>query len=198
MSAHHLAGRAVLAAALATLSGCMGAPAGMAPLPLASAVNVERMYGGWYIVATIPNGFEKGMVGMYDEFSARADGDIQEDFYVRKGSFAAPRKHYQVHDWISPGTNNAHWRVQIFWPVNLPFLVHYVDPDYRYVLFGENSRRLGWIYARTAIIDERTYRDLLARFTAAGYDASQFRRTVQTREQIGQPGFWSDGIKAGN
>jgi apolipoprotein D and lipocalin family protein len=198
MNTRNLARRAVLAVVLALLAGCMGAPSGMGQLPLAPAVNVERMYGGWYIVATIPNGFEKGMVGMYDEFSPRPDGDIREDFYVRKGGFDAPRKHYQVHDWIRPGTNNAHWRVQLFWPVNLPFLIHYVDPDYRYALFGESNRKLGWIYARTAIIDEPTYRGLLARFAAAGYDASQFRRTVQTREQIGQPGFWSDGIKAGN
>jgi apolipoprotein D and lipocalin family protein len=176
------------------VAGCLGTPASMVPLPLAPEVNVERMYGGWYIVATIPNSFEKGLVGMYDEYSARPDGDIWEDFYFQKGSFATPRKHYRVHDWVKPGTNNAHWRVQLFWPINLPFLIHYVDPDYRYVLFGENNRKVGWIYSRTATLDEATYQQLLARFAAAGYDATQFRRTVQLPEQIGKPGFWSDGV----
>jgi hypothetical protein len=28
-----------------------------------------------------------------------------------------------------------------------------------------------------------------------GYDPSKFRRFVQFPEQIGKPGFWSDGIK---
>ena len=183
-----------LALVACLVSGCLGTSPNQPPLPLAPHVDIERMYGGWYIVATIPNGFEKGMVELYDEYSARPDGDIREDFYFRKGSFSAERKHYTVHDWVREGTNNAHWRVQIFWPINLPFLIHYVDPDYRYVLYGENNRSLGWIYSRTQTIDEATYQDLLGRFAAAGYDASKFRRIVQLPEQIGQPGFWSDGI----
>jgi len=164
------------------------------PLPLAR-VDLDRMYGGWYLIATIPNRFERGLVAPYDVYSKRPDGDIQEDFYVRRGGFDAPRKHYTVHDWVRPGTGNAHWRVQLFWPINLPFLVLYVDPDYQYALFGEESRDLGWIYSREPLISDADYRALLGRFTALGYDASRLRRFVQTPEQIGAPGFWSDGIK---
>jgi lipocalin-like protein len=50
------------------------------PIPLVK-VDIDRMCGGWYIVATIPNSFEKGIVAPYDAYSRRADGDIQEDFY---------------------------------------------------------------------------------------------------------------------
>ncbi len=163
------------------------------PLPLAR-VDLDRMYGGWYLIATIPNRFERGLVAPYDVYSKRPDGDIREDFYVRRGGFDAPLKHYTVHDWVRPGTGNAHWRVQLFWPLHLPFLVLYVDPDYRYALFGEESRDLGWIYARTPRIPDADYSGLLARFTALDYDASRLRRFVQTPEQIGAPGFWSDGI----
>ena len=126
---------------------CLAAPFGnpiwcqaiAAPLPLAK-VDIDRMYGGWYIIATIPNSFEKGIVAPYDVYSRRDDGDIQEDFYFLRGGFDAPKKHFVVHDWVLRGTNNASWRVQIFWPVNLPFLVLYVDPSYRYVIFGEEDR----------------------------------------------------------
>ena len=155
---------APLIAALA-LAGCSAAHP---PLPLAPSVDMARMYGGWHIVATIPNGFEKGMVEPYDVYSKRPDGDIREDFYVRKGGFDAPKKHFTVHDWVKPGTNNAHWRVQVFWPVNLPFLVLYVDPDYRYVLYGEEARDLGWIYARAPDLPDADYQALLARFRAVG------------------------------
>jgi apolipoprotein D and lipocalin family protein len=163
------------------------------PLPLAH-VDLNRMYGGWYLIATIPNRFERGLVAPYDVYSKRPDGDIQEDFYARRGGFDSPLKHYTVHDWVRPDTGNAHWRVQLFWPVNLPFLVLYVDPDYRYALFGEESRDLGWIYSRQRLIPDGDYRDLLARFSALGYDDSRFRRFVQSPEQLGAPGFWSDGI----
>jgi len=156
---------------------------------------MDRMYGGWFLIATIPNRFEKGMVAPYDVYSKRPDGDIREDFYVRTGGFDAPLRHFVVHDWVVPGTGNAHWRVQIVWPLNLPFLVLYTDPDYRYVLFGEQNRQFGWIYSRTPAIPPAEYQALLNRFQTLGYDIGTFVRFVQAPDQIGQPGFWSDEIK---
>ncbi len=152
------------------------------------------MYGGWYIVATIPNGFERGMVAPYDVYSRRPDGDIREDFWMQRGSFRARRQHFTVHDWVRPGTHNAHWRVQVFWPVNLPFLLIWADPDYRWVLYGEDDRNLGWIYSRTPTIDAAAYASLLEQFRQRGYDTSRFRKIIQRPEQIGQPGFWNDGV----
>jgi apolipoprotein D and lipocalin family protein len=176
-------------AVLCLLSACDRA----APLALADHVDLERMYGGWYLIATIPNGFEKGMVQPYDVYSKRPDGDIREDFYLRRGSFSAPQKHFTVHDWVRPGTHNAHWRVQ-FGPINVPFLVLYVDPDYKYVLFGEQSRHLAWIYAREPDISEAQFDFLMMRFRDLGFDPSSFKRFVQHPDQIGRAGFWSDGV----
>jgi apolipoprotein D and lipocalin family protein len=173
----------------AVAAGCASPP----DLPLAH-VDLARMYGRWYIVATIPNWFEQGMVAPMDSFSARPDGDIQEDFYLRRGSFEAPEQHFVVHDWVRADSDNAHWRVQVFWPIDLPFLVLYVDPDYQYALFGERDRGLGWIYARQPVIPEDRYQALLGRFRAVGYDASRFRKVVQLPQQVGMPGFWNDDI----
>ncbi len=174
------------------LSGCLAA-GGQPPVPLAK-VDMSRMYGGWYLIATRRNGFEQGMVAPYDVYSKRPDGDIWEDFYVRRRSFHAPLQHFTLHDWVGPGAQNAHWRVQLFWPVNLPFLALYTDPDYRYVLFGENDRKLGWIYACAQTAPEADYQALLGRFRALGYDTSAFVRFVQTPDQIGKPGVWSEGV----
>ncbi|MDE2356021.1 MAG: lipocalin family protein [Alphaproteobacteria bacterium] len=177
------------------LSLVLSGPALAADLPLARNVDLPRLYGGWYIVATIPNGFEKGMVGPYDVYAPDGHGGIREDFYVRRGSFAAPRRHFTVHDFIAPGTGDAHWRVQIIWPLRLPFLLLDQDPGGKYLLFGENNRRLGWIYARTPDLPDADYAALKARFAALGYDPSRFRKIVQRPEQIGKPGVWSAGIK---
>jgi lipocalin len=54
---------ALLLAGCASLSG--------PPIPLAQHVDMDRMYGGWHIAATIPNSFEKGMVEPYELYSAR-------------------------------------------------------------------------------------------------------------------------------
>jgi len=166
------------------------------PIPLAQQVELPRMYGSWYIVATIPNWFERGMVAPVDNFSPRPDGDIPEDFYVQRSSFGSPQKHFVVHDWVRPGTSNAHWRVQVLWPIDLPFLLLYVDKTYRYAMFGENDRSLGWIYSRDPVIEDATYQGLLDRFQALGYDSRKFRKLVRKPEQVGTSGFWSEGISS--
>jgi len=165
------------------------------PLPLAPNVDLTRVYGGWHIVATMPNSFERGMVAPYDVYAPGANDEVREDFYVQRGSFAAARRHFTVRDFIAPGTGNAHWRVQVIWPLKLPFLMLYLDPGGRYILWGEDSRKLGWIYSRQADVPEADYRDLMQRFAALGYDTTKFRKVVQHPSQIGAPGYWSDGIK---
>jgi apolipoprotein D and lipocalin family protein len=177
---------------LAQLPACAGSAQ---PIPLAAHVDLEAIQGGWYILATIPNHFEKGMVAPFDVYSLRAQGGIQEDFYLRSGGFHAKLRHFTVTDTIVPGSNNAHWRVHILWPLRLPFLVLYIDPAYRYVLFGENNRSLGWVFSRTPTIAEADYQALLARFAVLGYDTTRFRKVIQLPEQIGVSGFWNDGIQ---
>ncbi len=175
------------------LTGCISLKSGP-PLPLAPEVDLNRMYGGWYIIAGIPKrGFEDGMVKPYTVYSRRSDGDIREDFYVRRGSFGAPEKHYVVRDSVKPGTHNAFWRA--IWPLNLPFPIVYVDPGYRYVLYGEQGRDLAWIYAREPVVADEDYVRLLGRFKALGFDSSSFKKFVQRPEDLGKPGYRSDGIK---
>jgi apolipoprotein D and lipocalin family protein len=159
-------------------------------------IDMRKMYGGWYMIATIPNAFERGIVAPYDVYSERPDGDIQEDFTFRPGSFSAEPRHYTVHDWVLPNTGNRHWRVQVFWPINLPFLALYVDKDYRYVIFGEEDRQLGWIFSRSQTIPPPDYADLLRRFAALGYDPAKLVMFVQTPDQIGKSGYWSEGVSA--
>ncbi len=191
--------RSTSLARLGALAAMLGALTGRAsaatPLPLAPNVDLDRVYGGWHIIATLPNSFEKGMVAPYDVYAPAAGGSVREDFYVQRGSFAAPRRHFTVRDFIAPGTGHAHWQVQLIWPLKLPFLMLYLDPGGRYILWGEESRKLGWVYARQADIPDADYRDLMRRFAALGYDTTKFRKIVQHPDQIGAPGYWSDGIK---
>jgi len=182
---------AITASALAVLEAC----ASGAPVPLARRVDVDQMYGAWHIIATIPNPVERGMVAPVDVYSKRPDGDIREDFYVRFGGFNAPEKHFVVHDWVRPRSDGAHWRVQLLWPFNFPFLILYVDPQYRYVVFGEQNRSMGWIYARSARLSDQDYEAALGHLAAAGYDPVRFRKIVQAPDEIGKPGYWSDGVR---
>jgi apolipoprotein D and lipocalin family protein len=166
-----------------------------APVPLAK-VELPKMMGDWYLLATMPNFFEKGMVAGHDVYSLRPDGAIREDFDMRRGSFAAKPTRATTKITVQPNTGEADWRVHFFGLISLPFQVLYVDPDYRFALFGEQNRKLGWVYARSRTISDADYRMLMGRFQALGYDSSKFRKFIQTPNEIGQPGFWSDGVKS--
>ena len=174
--------------------GCLDLPA-KGDVPLAK-VDLHRVYGGWYIVALMPNPLDHGLVGSYDVFSpAGPRGRIHEEFYFWKGGFGGKRHHFSGNTiTVLPDSGDADWRVQPIWPVSLPFQIVHVDPDYRFLLFGEQNREWGWIYSRSRDVSPADYASLLGEFRRLGWDTSRFRKGIQTESEIGAPGFWSDGV----
>jgi apolipoprotein D and lipocalin family protein len=167
------------------LSGCASSP----PLQLAKSVDLDRYYGKWYIVAEIPYFGERGNVGGTAVYTPLPNGQIDDKYYGRAGNFDGKVESNDLEDYVLPGTNNALWRVKLFWPIYVSYPILDVAPDYSYSLVGYPDRSLGWIFSRTPEMDDATYQSLLAKFAAQGYDTSQFRRVPQTPEQIGKPGF---------
>ena len=74
--------RWALAVLTVALAAC--ASADRKPVPLAK-VDLEQVYGGWYIVATMPNMLERGVVESYDHYAPRPGG-IREDYFMRRGA----------------------------------------------------------------------------------------------------------------
>lgn len=176
------------------LAACAGVPPNpnpraAAPLCLAPSVDLPRFMGRWYVIANIPYFGERGYVGSYVEYALRPDGDIDDDFFGRKGSFDAPLEKKTLHDWVIPQTGNAQWKARPFWPLAFDFLILDVDADYQTTLIGYPDKQWGWIFARTPQLDDAAYAKLLAKLAAQGYDTTRFRRVPQAPAQIGQPGF---------
>ncbi|VVE65285.1 Outer membrane lipoprotein Blc [Pandoraea anapnoica] len=188
---------AVAVLACAALTSCSGAPPNPNPLanvPLkVASVDLPRYMGRWYVIANIPYFAERDFVASRAEWVLREDGRIDDHFYGRKGGFDQPESHYQFLDSVLPGTGGGHWRVRLFWPIYVSQLTLYVDPDYRYTLLGYPDKSLGWVFSREPTMDDATYRLLLTRLEAMGYDTSRFRRVPQMPEQLGQPGFVTPG-----
>ncbi len=192
---------AVAAATVLLLSfaGCSNNPSNPNPRasePLATVpVDLPRYMGRWYIIANIPYFAERDMVASRAEWKLRPDGKIDDSYYGRKKSFDAEEKHYQFLDTPVPGKNGGEWSVQLFWPVHVTQLTLYVDPDYRYTILGYPGKNLGWIFSREPDMSDDTYRTLLGRLDAMGYDTSRFRRVPQRPDQLGKAGFASPGDK---
>lgn len=186
---------AAVIALSSTLTGCSNDPPNINPranVPLATVpVDLPRYMGRWYVIANIPYFAERDMVGSRAEWKLRDDGKIDDSFYGHKKTFDSPEKHYQFLDTPVAGSGGGEWSVQLFWPVHVTQLTLYVDPDYRYTLLGYPNKKLGWIFSREPDMSDDTYRSLLARLDAMGYDTSQFKRVPQRADQLGKPGFAS-------
>ena len=157
-------------------------------LHLQSDVDLSRYARRWYIIANIPYFAERGNVGSYFDVSF-PDGRVRDVYTGRSKTFTAEPSSFTMHGYVVPGTGNAYWRESPFWPVYLSYLILYVDPQYQTALVGYPGRGYGWVLSRSPDMDEETYRRLLMRFAAAGYDTSLFQRVPQSAEQIGQSGF---------
>jgi apolipoprotein D and lipocalin family protein len=183
-----------IAAVAASCSNGPSNPNPRADVPLRSVpVDLPRYMGRWYVIANIPYFAERDFVASRAEWTLREDGKIEDVFYGRKHGFDRPETRHQFLDTVKPGSGGGEWSVQLFWPIRVTQMTLWVDPDYRYTILGYPNRKLGWIFSRDATMSDDTYRSLLARLDAMGYDTTRFRRVPQMPSQIGQAGFQSPG-----
>jgi apolipoprotein D and lipocalin family protein len=189
-----VAGVAVAAAGLASCSNDPPNPNPRADVPLQSVpVDLPRYMGRWYVIANIPYFAERDFVASHVEWTLRDDGKIDDVFFGRKKGFEQKETRHQFLDTVKPGSGGGEWSVRLFWPVHVTQMTLWVDPDYRYTILGYPNKKLGWIFSREPTMSDDTYRALLARLDAMGYDTARFRRVPQSPEQLGQPGFQSPG-----
>ena len=166
--------------ALLFLPGC--ATAGK-PLKTVAHVDLPKYQGDWRVISNIPYFAEKDCVGSIESYYPRKDGKMDNYFTYRKKSFSAPPKQFRALAWVHDKKTNAEWRVRF-----LPFVVvdyHILDVDpkpgaqYRWCAVGHPSRDYGWVMARGKTMPETTYRGILKRLAAQGYDPARFVKVPQ-------------------
>lgn len=146
---------------------------------LAEHVDLDRYAGRWYVISEIPYFAERGNVGSSFDISFGPDGSLTDVYTGYDRTFDGKPTIATMSGYVVPHTGNAKWMERPFWPLSLPYLIIYVDPDYRYALVGYPGLKYGWILARDPIMDDATYRTMLGRFAAEGYDIQQFQRVPQ-------------------
>jgi len=178
------------AAALAATWFAVGRRASPGAVALSSSANVDlqRYMGTWYVIANIPYFAENGNVAARDIYRLDGDGNVATTYVYRK-AFDAAEKSLGSLGVVQPGTGGNFWIVRLFWLVRADYLILEVAPDYSWALVGQPSRKLGWMLARDAAMDDAAYATLLAKFAGHGYAAERFRRVPQFRDQVGKPGF---------
>lgn len=151
-----------------------------------SHVDLPRFMGDWRVIANIPYFAEKGCVDSIESYALRPDGVIENWFTYRKKSFDAPQKTMRARAKVVNQQTNAEWRVTFFGFITLPYLVIDLDPAYQWTVIGHPSRNYGWIMAREKTLPEATYRTILDRLAAQGYDPARFEKVPQLPAQLAQ------------
>lgn len=176
-----VAGGLLAAAFLA--AGCQSTP--YPPLALASAVDIPRFMGDWYVIASIPTAIEKDAYNAVESYRLAPDGTIETTFTFRAGGFDGKQKRYTPRGFVREEGSNALWGMQFIWPIKADYRIAYLDPDYTQTVIGREKRDYVWIMARTPQIPEADYARILQFLTEQGYDVSRIRRVPQ---RWGEPG----------
>jgi apolipoprotein D and lipocalin family protein len=171
----------------AILYACDGGSTGM-ELTTTAKVDLKRYMGAWHVIANVPYFAEKGKVATRDVYTLDADGNVDTTYFYRK-SFDGPEKTIGSLGLVQPNSDNAFWRVRFLGLFRADYLILEVAPDYSWALVGQRSRKLGWVLARDAAMDDATYASLIEKFRGFGYDTSKFLRVPQFKDQAGKTGF---------
>ena len=163
---------------LATLAACGVSPQKVT-VPVVDKVDLERFMGPWYVIGVIPTFIERDVYNALESYALAPDGTIRTTFTFNKGAFDGPAKRYEPRGFVVPGTNNAIWGMQFFWPIKAEFVISHLDADYTETIIARSARDYVWIMARTPLIDDARYAALVKRVADMGYDTSKIVKVPQ-------------------
>lgn len=168
---------------------------GQKPLEVVPSVDLSRYAGTWFEIARIPNKFQKNCAGEVTATYTLLDkGEIKVLNQCRKKNGDVEQAEGKARP---SGKENPNTKLKVrFAPSGLSFLpfvwgdywIIDLAPDYTYAVVGEPDRKYLWILSRYAKMDEETYRKILDKITAQGYDTSKIVRTRQGAGTGDSPG----------
>jgi len=150
------------------------------PMPVVDYVDLERFMGDWYVIATIPTFLEKDAYNPVETYQMSSDGSIATTFTFNKGSLSGPKKIYRPRGFVEDKSTNAIWGMQFVWPIRADYRIVYLDDDYQQTIIGRNNRDYVWIMARTPMISQEDYSNLVTLVGTLGYDLDALRKSTHS------------------
>ena len=149
-----------------------------------SEVDIKRFMGDWYVIASIPTPFEKGVYNGLETYTwNQKEQRIDVSFTYRKDGFNGEKKEITQKGWIEDPVGKAHWKVQPFWPLKFDYLVIDLAKDYSWTTVGVPDKSYVWIMARKSTMDAEDYRQATERIRALGYDLEKLKKVPQNGQK---------------
>ena len=149
-------------------------------MPVVDYVDLDRFMGDWFVIATIPTFLEKDAYNPVETYKRDDDGTIATTFTFNKGSLDGPTKVFRPRGFVMDETTNAIWGMQFVWPIKADYRIVYLDDNYQQTIIGRNNRDYVWIMARTSMIPEADYINLLAKINSLGYDIDAVQKSIHS------------------
>jgi apolipoprotein D and lipocalin family protein len=149
------------------------------PLEVVPYVDLQKYLGTWYEIATIPQSFQKGCVGVTAEYSLRKNGDIQVVNTCLQKTLGGKIRKARGKAWVVDRTTNAKLKVSFFWPFRGAYWVIGLDADYKWAIVGHPDRTYLWILSRSPQMDDALYGELIDLIANRGYDLTKIQKTLQ-------------------
>jgi hypothetical protein len=111
------------------------------PLEAVAHVDLQRYLGKWYEIATIPQRFQKGCVGVTAEYTLRKNGDIRVVNTCVEGTLEGKRRQARGKARVVDKVTNAKLKVTFFWPFWGAYWIIGLDEDYRWAVVGRHGLR---------------------------------------------------------
>lgn len=160
---------------LLVLAACSSPP----PIHTATAVDLERFMGDWYVIANIPTFIETNAYNAMESYRLAGDGTVATTFSFREGGFEGERKTYHPTGYVIDEQSNAVWGMQFLWPIKSDYRIVYVDETYQQTIIGRMRRDYVWLMARTPQLSDDDYQRFLKVIADEGYDVSKVRKVPQ-------------------
>lgn len=162
-------------ALLLAFAACSSPPS----IRTATAVDLERFMGDWYVIANIPTFIETNAYNAMESYRLAEDGTVATTFSFREGAFEGARKTYHPTGYVIDTQSNAVWGMQFIWPIKADYRIVFLDESYSQTVIGRTARDYVWLMARTSEIPDSDYQRFLTLIAEEGYDVSKVRKVPQ-------------------
>jgi apolipoprotein D and lipocalin family protein len=149
------------------------------PIRTATAVDLERFMGDWYVIANIPTFIETSAYNAVESYRLAEDGTVATTFRFHEGGFEGEPKTYHPTGYVIDKQSNAVWGMQFIWPIKSDYRILYVGDAYDQTIIGRMQRDYVWLMARTPQLSEVDYQRFLQIIAEEGYDVSKVRKVPQ-------------------
>lgn len=149
------------------------------PLKKVPTVDTQKFMGKWYVIASMPTFIEKGAHNAVETYTwDEKKKRIDVHFTFNKDSFSGEKKVYTQKAWVHDPSGNE-WEIQFFWPFKFPYLILDLASDYSYTVVGVPNRKYVWIMARSPMMPETTYAEIINRLKDQDYDTKLIEKVPQ-------------------